>query len=104
MRRVVLKFSIPAHRGPPDLVDEQGRQRWVGGAIPVTVGATVVLVDQHAFPSIWVEMDPDAPPVDWYLIVVATGDAGTILPGDVHLGSFVTRDASPIVWHVYRRP
>lgn len=88
-QRVVLKFAAP-HRGR---------------AITVTEGAVVVLVDhQEGVPTVWVELDPGAPPVVWRVISVATGEFDRIEPGDEHIGSFVVREGRWLVWHMYRRP
>ena len=94
-QRVVLKFPAPH------------RER----TITVTEGAVVVLVDhQDGVPTLWVELDPGAPPVEWTVISVATGDFDRIQPTDQHLGSFVVRGGqgttgsySWLVWHMYRR-
>ena len=100
-QRVVLKFPAP-------------RDRFIN----VTEGATVVLADhQEGVPTLWVEMDPDAPPVEWHVMSVATGEFDRIGPDDVHLGSFVVpcppivrsrrpslREGRWLVWHMYRRP
>lgn len=89
-RRVVLKYPAP-HRDPR--------------TITVTEGAVVVLVDnQEGVPTLWVELDPAAPSVQWHVISVATGDPNRLEPGDVHLGSFVVRGDRWLVWHMYRRP
>lgn len=88
-QRVVLKFPAPH------------RDRFIN----VTEGATVVLTDhQEGVPTLWVEMDPDAPPVEWHVMSVATGEFDRIGPDDVHLGSFVVREGRWLVWHMYRRP
>jgi hypothetical protein len=88
-QRVVLKFPAPH------------RDRF----ITVTEGAVVVLADhQEGVPTLWVEMDPEASPVEWHVLTVATGEFDRIQPTDQHLGSFVVREGRWLVWHMYRRP
>lgn len=47
--------------------------------------------------------DPEAPPVEWHVMSVATGEFDRIQPADQHLGSFVVREGRWLVWHMYLR-
>lgn len=77
-------------------------------SIEVCVGAKVVLVDhQHGVPTVWVEVDLDAPVEAWRIFSVATGEENRIQDDWEHLGSVVVRPEAGsygriLVWHLYK--
>lgn len=86
--RVILKFPSPHKES----------------TITVRKDACVVLVDhQDGVPTIWVEVDINAEPVQWDVFSVATGEEDRIGLNDAHLGSFTVNGHRRLVWHLYLR-
>lgn len=87
--KVVYKFPSPHRDGP----------------IQVSEGAQIVLVDhQDGVPTVWVEVDLDAPIEFWFIHSVATGERNRIQENWEHIGSVAISSGThrDLVWHLYK--